>query len=91
MTAVRPLLERGVWKAAYLLDGCEVLHAIDRRGNCVRRVKLYPEIDERIARAWLSGFLERVDPTPRLRLVKPMLPAARMNSATFARLITVRR
>jgi hypothetical protein len=84
MTAAVSLLARGVEKAAYLLDGCEVLLAIDRGGNCVRRVRLTPDVDEDIARAWLEGYLERVDPEPvrpQLVLIRPTPSSARIHPA----------
>lgn len=59
---------RGVWDADYLLGGCRVLHAIDRTGECVRRARIRPDVDEDVVRAWLEGLLERLDPTSRLRL-----------------------
>lgn len=75
--AVR-LLPRGVWAAEYLIDGCPALHAIDSKGNCLRRVKLAVDTDEGVARAFLFGLLDHYDPvTPRLRLLpsSPPLPA----------------
>ena len=84
MAATVQLLERGVWKADYLLAGCEVLLAIDRHGNCVRRVRLTSDVDELVARAWLEGYVERVDPEPRrpqLLLVRPTPSSARIHPA----------
>ena len=89
-STARALLPRGVHRAPYLLNGSPVLHAIDRHGNCVRRVRLAGR-DERVVHAWLSGYIEHVDPAPQLRLIKPTLPAASMDHGTFARLISVRR
>lgn len=70
-----PLLPRGVQYAHYLVDGYRVLHAIDSRGNCLRRVKLTPDVDEELARAWLDGLLEHYDNPERrrahLHLVRP--------------------
>ncbi len=72
MTATaRSLLPRGVWSADYLVAGCPVLHAIDSRGNCVRRVRLAEGVDESAAREWLAGLLDHYDPVPVLRLVRP--------------------
>jgi len=90
MTAVRPLLDRGVWKAPYLLNGREVLQAIDRHGNCVRRVRLSLGVDEEVARAWLEGYLEHVDPLPQLRLVRPIGAAAHVDPGLFVRYLTIR-
>ncbi len=84
------LKPRGVWEGDFLLDGCPVLQAIDKAGNCVRQVRLRDGIDERVARAWLEGYLERVDPVPQLRLVKPLPSAAEMRPGTFVRLLTAR-
>lgn len=65
-----PLLQRGVWTADYLIEGHPVLHAIDSNGNCLRRVKMSPAVDETCARAWLNGLLDHYDPMlPRLSLV----------------------
>ena len=71
--AVR-LLDRGVWPAEYLIDGFPVLHAIDSKGNCLRRVRLADGVDEDAAHEWLAGLLEHYDPRPALRLVKPDRP-----------------
>lgn len=74
------VLERGVHFAAYRSRGCRVLLAIDSHGDCIRRVRLGPEVDETIARAFLQGLLDHDDPQdcppPRhLQLVKPSLPS----------------
>lgn len=82
-SAATNLLPRGVWPAGYMIDGLEVLLAIDSRGNCLRRVKLAEGVDEEIARAWLEGIIDHYDPAPKrpdLRLVHarqvPRLPSS---------------
>jgi hypothetical protein len=55
---------RGVRLADYCVRGRPVLIAIDSAGNCVRRVRVMPNMDEEIVREWLWGYLERVDPAP---------------------------
>lgn len=68
------LLARGVHEAEYLVDGHPVLLAIDSQGNCVRRVKMAPDVHEGVARAYLNGLLDHYDPVrPPLRLVKSPL------------------
>lgn len=67
----RPLLDRGVWREPYTMAGCDVLIAVDRRGDIVKRVQLRAGVDEGRATAWLEELLERVDPAPQLRLVNP--------------------
>lgn len=64
------LLPRGVWEADYLVRGCRALLAINRDHECVRRVRIRAGVDEEIARAWLEGLLERLDPAPQLTLVR---------------------
>jgi hypothetical protein len=71
------LLPRGVRRADYLIEGYPVLHAIDSGGNCLRRVKMSPAVDEGCARAFLTGLLDHYDPVrPPLRLLPsgPPLP-----------------
>lgn len=82
-SAVRSLLTRGVWRAAYLVDGFPVLHAITRRGYCIKRVVLREEVDEVRAIAWLEQLLDREDPEPSLRLVKTEPAARGMSVAAF--------
>ena len=69
---------RGVWWAEYLVSGCPVLLAIDSHGDCIRRVRMREDVDEGLARAFLTGLLDHTDPVPPprppLRLVKPSSP-----------------
>lgn len=70
--AATKLLDRGVCYADYLIYGDRALLAIDSRGNCIRRIRLSPSVDEGCARAWLEGLLDHYDPLPRapeLRIV----------------------
>lgn len=73
-SAAEQLLERGVYRAPYLVDGSEVLIAIDSRGVARKHVKLRDGVNEARATEWLRGLLDRLDPVdarPRLELVKP--------------------
>jgi hypothetical protein len=63
------MLDRGVWREPYTMAGHDVLIAVDRRGDVVKRVQLREGVDEERAVAWLEELLERLDPTPVLRLV----------------------
>jgi hypothetical protein len=83
VSPVRPLLERGVHVAAYLMNGCYVLHAIDAKGNCLRRVRLAEDVDEECARVWLQGILDHYDPLP-LRPVLTLHTNPRIPPGTFA-------
>lgn len=67
------LARRGVREADYLIDGCRVLEAIDSRGNCVKRARILPGINEEIPREWLAGYLEHVD--AQLRVHPSKVPA----------------
>lgn len=68
------LLSRGVHRADYLVQGFPVLIAVDSNGNCLRRVKMAPDVHEGVARAFLTGLLDHHDPLrPPLRLVKSPL------------------
>jgi hypothetical protein len=69
-TSARQLLDRGVWLEPYTMGGKEVLIAVDRRGDVVKRVQLREGVDPMRASTWLWELLERVDPTPVLRLVE---------------------
>lgn len=69
------LLQRGIWRAPYLVAGVPVLIAVDRYGVVRKHVKLKAETDELRAAGWLAALLDRVDPVPELRLVNPSLPA----------------
>jgi hypothetical protein len=60
-----------VWREPYTMAGHDVLIAVDRRGDVVKRVQLREGVSEAHATAWLEQLLERLDPTPQLRLVDP--------------------
>lgn len=66
----RQLLDRGVWREPYTMAGHDVLIAVDRRGDVVKRVQLREGVDPARAAAWLREVLERLDPAPVLRLVE---------------------
>jgi hypothetical protein len=66
----RQLLDRGVWREPYTMAGHDVLIAVDRRGDVVKRVHLREGVDSARAAAWLEELLERLDPAPMLRLVE---------------------
>src|SRR4051812_5066970 len=68
-TTARQLLDRGVWCEPYTMAGRDVLIAVDRRGDIVKRVHLRDGVDPARAATWLWELLERVDPAPVLRLV----------------------
>jgi hypothetical protein len=70
------LLARGIWKAPYLVDGFEVLVAIDSRSAARKHLKLRPGVSEERAAAWLEQLLDRIDPVMKLELVNPSTPAA---------------
>lgn len=65
------IVERGVYKACYRMDGCEVLYAITSAGERLRKIVLLrPGVSETRAYLWLNDVLNRVDPPrPPLRLV----------------------
>ena len=84
------LLPRGVHPADHLVGDCPVLLAIDSRGNCLRRVRLAPDIDEEVAREWLAGLIDHYDPLPRrpqLEVHRGGHTATRIPRATFLALI----
>lgn len=75
--AAKRLLGRGVWWADYLVRGRPVLLAITSTGECIRRVRMDEDVNEGVARAFLSGLLDHYDPLrPPLRLV-PLSPPLR--------------
>lgn len=86
-TGALKIRERGVSLADYLIGGCPVLQAIDRYGNCVKRIRLADDVDEEIARTWLEGLLEREDPAPRLQLVRATPAAATWSPALLSRIL----
>jgi hypothetical protein len=65
-----PILARGVYRAPYLVDGVEVLVAIDSRGSARKHVKLRAGVDELRAKEWLEDLLDRIDPLPKIELVR---------------------
>lgn len=69
------LLQRGIWRAPYLVAGLPVLIAVDRHGVVRKHHKLGPGVDELAAAAALERLLDRLDPLPQLRLVRPAAPA----------------
>ena len=64
------MLDRGVWREPYTMNGHDVLIAVDRRGDVVKRVQLREGVDPVRAASWLEQLLERLDPAPVLRLVQ---------------------
>jgi hypothetical protein len=80
-TTARQLLDRGVWREPYTMAGYDVLIAVDRRGDVVKRVQLREGVNEERAVAWLEELLERVDPMPVLRLVDPSPAPRRLHPA----------
>lgn len=60
-------LARGVYKAPYLVQGYEVLFAVDRNGFARKHLKITQLMNEERATRWLEGWLSRVDP-PAVRL-----------------------
>jgi hypothetical protein len=55
------LLGRGVWKAPFLINGNEVLLAINSQHDILRFVQLLPGLDEDIEATALEALLDRVD------------------------------
>lgn len=76
-TAALKLLPRGVHTADYLIDGHPALIAIDSHGNCIRRVKIVPSVDEECAHEWLEGLLDHYDPLPRRPVLLIVPPSPR--------------
>lgn len=87
---VRQLLDRGVWREPYTMAGRDVLIAVDRRGDVVKRVQLREGVDPARAATWLAELLERLDPAPVLRLVesepskREFAPAREVSHALYA-------
>jgi len=73
------MLDRGVYLAPYLVQGFEVLIAVDSRGVARKHVKLRRGVSEPRATAWLRAFLDRVDPVPRLQLVREDPPSKKLD------------
>jgi hypothetical protein len=85
------LLPRGVAYAEYLIDGCHVLQAIDRYGNCIKRVRVKPDVDPEVIWTWLEGYLENRDPERHLRIIPGCTHSVTpINIAIMLRLIRVR-
>lgn len=55
-------LARGVYKAPYLVNGFEVLFAVDRDGVARKHLKIAQIMTEERATRWLELWLDRVDP-----------------------------
>lgn len=66
VTPPKRVPRRGVREADCTRGGLRVFEAINSAGDCVKRMKLEPGVNEEIIREWLWGHLERVDPRPRL-------------------------
>jgi hypothetical protein len=79
IAAAESILERGVYRAPYLVDGVEVLIAVDSRGVARKHVKLKAGVSESRATDWLRGLLDRVDPLPQLRLVRDDPPSRKFD------------
>jgi hypothetical protein len=58
------------------MAGYDVLIAVDRRGDVVKRVQLREGVNEERAVAWLEELLERVDPRQCSAWSIPPLPRA---------------
>lgn len=69
------MLERGVYETPYLVDGVRALIAIDSRGVARKHIKLRAGVSYDRAKAYLEELLERIDPEPRLELVRDATPA----------------
>lgn len=78
--AQRELLERGVYKARWLIDGCAALYAVTSAHNRLPGIIVLRDgISERVARHRLRKRLDAADPPPYeggglcrvLRLVPP--------------------
>lgn len=83
------LLPRGVSYADYLVDGRPVLQAIDRAGNCIKRIRVEHDVDPDVVWTWLEGYLENKDPERRLRLVPTSAPRPPINVGLMLRMIRV--
>lgn len=81
--AADEILGRGVYKAPYLVDGVEVLIAIDARGAARKHLKLRPGVSEHRATAWLREWLDRIDPRPTLKLVTSAPPVQTVPVAAY--------
>lgn len=76
------ILDRGVYRAPYLVDGDAVLIAVDSRGVARKHVKFRPGVDEDRAAEWLRALLDRIDPpfrAPKLTLIKNEEPAPKFD------------
>lgn len=60
------LAKRGVRVADYTINGHRVLEAISSSGERVTFIPLRDGVVETVVREWLWGFLEGIDPQPRL-------------------------
>lgn len=80
--AATRLLDRGIWRAPYLVDDVPVLIAVDRFGVVRKHVKLRAGVEELRAAAWLAELLDRVDPPRQLRLVSTPPPRLELDPRT---------
>jgi hypothetical protein len=55
-------LARGVYKAPYLVNGFEVLFAVDRHGVARKHIKIAQIMNEERGTRWLELWLDRIDP-----------------------------
>jgi hypothetical protein len=78
------VLDRGVYEADYLVDGLEVLVAIDSRGNARKHLKLKAGVSYDHAKRWLEQLLDRIDPPTTLRLVSHEEPLPYKPVAPFS-------
>jgi hypothetical protein len=73
------VLNRGVYRVPYLVDGAEVLIAVDSCGVARKHVKLRAGVTEERATDWLRNLLDRIDPLPQLRLVRDDQPSRKFD------------
>lgn len=76
------MLERGVYRAPYLVEGYGVLIAVDSHGVARKHIKLMGDVSEETATTWLRGWLDQKDPLPQrpqLALVKDDPPQAKID------------
>jgi hypothetical protein len=74
---VSSLLQRGVYRAPYLVRGLPTLIAVDRYGVARKHLPVPAGADWDRCVLWMERKLELIDPAPQIKLVNPSRPVSR--------------
>lgn len=61
---------RGMSKAPFLRDGCELIELTDSQNRCIASITLVPGVSPSLARRVLRELIDAADPVAELRIVR---------------------